>query len=140
MSNKRVAVYMRNPQSTKEMLDEAHAYCVGKQMEIVGTYTDVGISGETLLAERPTGKLLMQDAEAGKFDVVLVHSVDRIGRHADAVLRTITGLRQWDVEIRLVDGDVEINEATISLAKIGQEIMDELEAICPDEGDEDESN
>ena len=48
--------------------------------QLVGTYTDDGISGAIGLADRPAGSRLMQDANAGRFEEVIATKLDRMGR------------------------------------------------------------
>ena len=49
-------------------------------MEIVGEYLDEGYSGTLPLGERPEGLRLMDDAKAGKIDVVAFLKTDRLAR------------------------------------------------------------
>src|SRR5215208_96308 len=83
----RVALYMRvsSEEQAERMtiatqesfLDE---YCKLYSHEIAGLYKDEAISGTVAMHERPEGRRLLDDAEAGAFDVVLVYKLDRIGR------------------------------------------------------------
>ena len=57
-------------------LNEQHVSAQGGV--IAGTYKDEGISGTTL--KRPDWKRLLSDAQAGRFDVVLVTYMSRLGR------------------------------------------------------------
>ena len=47
--------------------------------QIVGTYKDAGISGSSMIL-RPGIQSLLQDAQAGQFDLVLAEALDRISR------------------------------------------------------------
>ncbi len=47
--------------------------------KIVGTYKDAGISGASMIL-RPGIQSLLQDAQAGKFDMVLAEALDRVSR------------------------------------------------------------
>ena len=49
-------------------------------MEIVGEYLDDGYSGTLALDKRPAGLRLMDDAKAGKIDVVAFLKTDRLAR------------------------------------------------------------
>lgn len=49
-------------------------------VEVVGRYVDDGVSGMTIMAERPEGRRLLADARRGKFDEVWVYKLDRLGR------------------------------------------------------------
>lgn len=49
-------------------------------LTLVGTYEDDGVSGSIPVSERPGGKRLLADAKAGKFDVIIFYSFDRMVR------------------------------------------------------------
>ncbi len=51
--------------------------------KIINTYTDHGISGASLM--RPGIQMLMQDAMAGKFDIVLTEALDRLSRDQEDI-------------------------------------------------------
>src|SRR5215204_7109136 len=83
----RVALYLRvssEEQKTKETIetqdDFLEEYCKLYRREIVGVYKDEAVSGTVPMHERPAGRELLEDANAGKFNVVLVYKLDRIGR------------------------------------------------------------
>lgn len=84
----RVACYLRVSSE-----DQAEAGTVGTQRhffenwlrtystnQLVDWYVDDGISGTVPIVDRPDGRRLMQDAELGRFDMVLVYKLDRLGR------------------------------------------------------------
>ena len=50
------------------------------ELEVADIYKDDGISGTIPLHERPEGRRLIEDAKDGKFKVVLVYKLDRLGR------------------------------------------------------------
>lgn len=50
-----------------------------EKWKIVGTYKDAGISGASMIL-RPGIQSLLQDAQAGQFDMVLAEALDRISR------------------------------------------------------------
>jgi site-specific DNA recombinase len=67
---------------------------------IVERYVDDGVSGTIPLAARPAGGRLLRDAAAGRFDVVAVYKVDRLGR--DAVDLLVVRRRLDDLRVKLV--------------------------------------
>jgi len=93
----RVAVYTR-----VSMREQVEGYSLDAQLqacrqlaqergyEIVGVYTDEGLSGKT--TERPAFQAMMRDAEAGKLDLVLVHKLDRFSRSVVDVLLSLQDL------------------------------------------------
>src|SRR5919107_1134533 len=55
-------------------------YCRLYGLDVAGIYKDDGVSGTIPLEERPEGRRLLEDAQAGRFDTVLVYKLDRLGR------------------------------------------------------------
>src|SRR5215208_2349058 len=55
-------------------------YCELYGLEIAEIYADDGVSGTIPLHERPEGRRLLEDAQAGKFATLLVYRLDRLGR------------------------------------------------------------
>ena len=47
---------------------------------IVTQHADQGVSGSTPVARRPGGKLLLADALAHRFDILIVEGLDRLSR------------------------------------------------------------
>jgi len=106
----RVGLYMRvssEEQKTKDTIETQDAfleeYCKLYGHEIAKVYKDAAVSGTVPLHERPAGRELLEDAKAGKFDVVLVYKLDRIGR---ALLVVV------DAHDRLMEAQVALRSAT----------------------------
>lgn len=55
-------------------------YCALYDLTIADTYCDDGISGTIPFDRRPEGARLVQDAELGRFGVVVLYRLDRLGR------------------------------------------------------------
>lgn len=72
---------------------------LGVRMEYVGEYADDGWSGAIPLRDRPAGRRLLEDAAAGKFDVVIVYKVDRLGRRARVLIEAHDELEAHGVAI-----------------------------------------
>jgi DNA invertase Pin-like site-specific DNA recombinase len=72
---------------------------------VVKRYTDHAISGASLM--RRGIQTLMQDAQSGKFDVVLTESLDRISRDPEDIAGVYKRLRFADVKIHtLSEGEI----------------------------------
>jgi site-specific DNA recombinase len=106
----RVALYLRvssEEQKTKETIGTQHEfleeYCKLYRHEIAKVYKDEAVSGTVPLHERLAGRELLEDAKAGKLDVVLVYKLDRIGR---ALLVVV------DAHDRLMESTVALRSAT----------------------------
>lgn len=73
--------------------------------KIVQRYTDHGISGASLL--RPGVQALMRDAQDGRFDVVLMESLDRISRDQEDIAGVYKRLRFAGVRmVTLSEGEI----------------------------------
>ena len=93
---KKVAIYCRV--STTEQAEEG--YSIGEQKKLLTyecekngntvykIYSDEGISGKNIKA-RPALKELLNDANEGKFDSVIVWKINRIGRNLKDVLNMV---------------------------------------------------
>jgi site-specific DNA recombinase len=83
----RVALYLRvssEEQKMKETIatqdDFLEEYCKLYRHRVAKVYKDAAVSGTVARNERPAGREVLEGARAGKFDVVLVYKLDRIGR------------------------------------------------------------
>jgi len=103
----RIAVYARvstedqaERQTIQGQLDFLRKYCDLHGHQIAGEYLDDGISGTVPLDERPEGRRLLDDAAAGRFGVVLVYRLDRLGRSLKALIGAHDALESAGVAIR----------------------------------------
>jgi site-specific DNA recombinase len=80
--------------------DFLRRYCELHQLPVAGVYVDDGVSGAVPLGDRPEGRRLLDDAEAGAFDVVLVYRLDRLGRSLNSLLAAHERLDRAGVAIR----------------------------------------
>ena len=87
----RVALYARvstQDQTVENQLVALRDWARARGHDIVGEYTDAGISGAKGRDKRPALDALMNDAMRGKFDMVAATALDRLGRN----LRHLVGL------------------------------------------------
>src|SRR5690554_767569 len=84
----------------ESQVEFATKYCDLHKLEIADWYKDDGITGTLPLEERPEGARLLQDAKAGKFNLLLVYRLDRLGRSARVILNAVHELEQAGVKIR----------------------------------------
>ena len=101
----RVAFYARTAtkeQNAVEKLEEA-IYSYKNRLEkypnwnIVGIYTDTGVSGSTL--ERPALQRLVGDCRAGKIDMVVVESSFHLARNVILLREIFEELNRLHIEI-----------------------------------------
>ena len=82
--SQRAAIYARyssdeqRPESIDDQIEICRRYCGAHRWEVVGTYSDAAVTGANIL--RPEYQRLLQDAERGQFDIVVVEAVDRLSR------------------------------------------------------------
>lgn len=76
-------------------------YATHNDWELIDIYTDAGISAKKD-SHRPALAKLMQDAAAGRFDVVIVDKVDRFYRHLAGLLTALDELRGMNVSFASV--------------------------------------
>jgi DNA invertase Pin-like site-specific DNA recombinase len=87
----RVALYARVSTQDQTVENQLHAlrdWARARGYEVVGEYTDEGISGAKGRDKRPALDAVMRDATRGKFDMLAATALDRLGRN----LRHLVGL------------------------------------------------
>ena len=101
----RVAIYARvsdtdlqRKKSVSDQHEMGRRYIARQQgWSLVGTYDDVGISGENPL--RPGFLRMLADAKAGRFDVLVIESIDRLGRKLGDVARAFDLLDSGRIQV-----------------------------------------
>lgn len=81
-------------------LEFASKYCDLHKIDVVEWYQDDGVSGTIPLEDRDAGARLLADAKDGKFQLLLVYKLDRLGRSARVILNAVHELEQTGVKIR----------------------------------------
>lgn len=66
--------------------------------EYAGVYADYGVSG-TWIIKRNEFLRMLEDAEAGKIDIILTKSIQRFARNTVDLLRTVRHLKEKGVEV-----------------------------------------
>ncbi|WP_079211269.1 recombinase family protein [Brucella pituitosa] len=114
----RVALYARyssdnqREASIEDQLRICHEQAKREKWKIVGTYKDASISGASMIL-RPGIQALLQDAQAGQFDMVLAEALDRISRDQADVATFYKHLKFAGVPI------VTLSEGEISELHVG---------------------
>lgn len=96
----RVALYARTSTADKGQdiglqTDELSALAAQRGWSVAETYTDEGLSGAK--TTRPGLDALLADAQAGRFDAVLVWKLDRLGRSVSHLLQVLDQFQGWGV-------------------------------------------
>ena len=77
------------------------AFAMSQGWEVVETYEDLSVTGTVL--ERPALQQMISDAEDKKFEVILVHKIDRMSRSLKELLKLVEDvLEPMDVALRSV--------------------------------------
>lgn len=128
----RAAIYVRV--STEEQVDgyslsaqerAGHAYAEAHGWEITRVYRDEGRSARTDdLSRRPAFAEMLADAEAGRFDVLVCHKLDRFARNLRITLEMLERLERAGV------GFVSIGENMDFSTPIGRVILATLAAFA----------
>lgn len=105
--NPRVAAYARvsSDEQAERQTVEAQRDFLARYVDLHGldcheVYVDDGVSGTVPLSDRPAGRRLLADAEAGRFGVVIVYRLDRLARSQRVLLDAHDQLSASDVAIR----------------------------------------
>ncbi|WP_288377619.1 recombinase family protein [uncultured Chryseobacterium sp.] len=69
-------------------------------------YIDI-ISGATPFNQRPEGKNMLEDIEAGLIDYITVHSIDRLGRNLFDILSTLELLNEKKIILKVDNLGIE---------------------------------
>ena len=86
------------------------AWCSGQGWEIVARYPEPARSARTdVLAKRPAFRQMLTDAEAGRFDVVVVHKLDRFARNLRVLLESLERLERSRVGFVSVSENVDFS-------------------------------
>lgn len=103
----RVAVYcrvsteeQRERQSIENQIEQAKDYCQRQGYIINDFYSDNGVSGTIPFEERDSGKRLLQDANEGKFKLVLIWKIDRLARDTRLSLTIAHTLTDLGINIK----------------------------------------
>jgi len=75
-------------------------YCDLHELTINEWYLDDGVTGTIPLEDRESGLRLIEDAKMGKFNLVLIYRLDRLGRTARVILNAIHELEECGVKLR----------------------------------------
>src|ERR1700722_9788935 len=115
---KRAALYCRVStvdQHPETQLLDLRQFAAQRELQIVETYTDHGVSGTK--ARRPQLDLMMEDARRHKFDAVLVWSCDRLARSTKHLLQVLDELNGFGIQFvsqrEAIDTDGALGRAII---------------------------
>jgi site-specific DNA recombinase len=102
---KQAAIYARVSTAGQEerhtiesQLVACREYAEHQGYDVVGEFKDDGVSGAVPFDERPEGARLLEMAQEGLFDRVVIYTVDRLGRDTSEGIIAVRRLRKVKVE------------------------------------------
>jgi len=102
MSSPRVAIYARvstSNQTAANQISELERVAQLRGWNIVEVYKDEGYSGSKSRDDRPSLDRMLKDAVRGKYDLIAVWSLDRLGRSLQHLIETVNELQAVGVEL-----------------------------------------
>lgn len=99
---KKVVIYARvstDKQTVTNQLIQLREVAQRSGYEIVQEFTDEGISGAKGRSERPALNEMLKCATQRKFDMVMVWSIDRLGRSLQHLVEILNELQQKNIDL-----------------------------------------
>jgi DNA invertase Pin-like site-specific DNA recombinase len=127
--------------SIEEQLAYCHQWAAGQGLARAETqceYVDAGITGR-IREGRPAFVQMLSDAQAGKFDVVLVKFGDRIGRKFRIIINALDDLEEAGVQYRDLNKNTSpvidpiIFKSKVRRVDIGEKIINVISALMSEE-------
>ena len=115
---KRVCLYARvskTSQSVERQISELEIVAARNDWEIVERFIDHGISGAKGRDERPELDRMMKDSTKRKFDVVMVWSIDRLGRSLQNLMEILNDLKSKNIDLYMDQQAIDTTTPTGSL-------------------------
>lgn len=94
--------------------------------DLIQEYVDQGISGRS--EKRPSLDQLIRDARKGQFKIIIIHSIDRLGRSTKHLLNLIDELRHLNVSIISIRESLDFSTPTGQMALTMLSAVAQLEA------------
>jgi DNA invertase Pin-like site-specific DNA recombinase len=98
----KVALYLRvstSNQTTENQRIDLEKVAINRGWTIVETFRDEGISGSKGRSDRPAFDQMLKDAVRGRFDLIAVWSIDRLGRSLQHLIETVNELQAVGVDL-----------------------------------------
>lgn len=114
MTKLRAAIYSRvstADQDTAMQIAELEAYAARKGWEVVKQYTDEGISGAKGRDKRPGLDAALKGAARRSYDVLLVWSIDRLGRSLAGLIDTLETLHNHERDLYMHQQSVDTSSS-----------------------------
>ncbi len=131
--DKRAVIYLRvstDEQTTENQRQALEAVAERRGWQVAKVYEDAGISGAKGRDKRPGFDAMMKDAARGRFDLVMVWAVDRLGRSTATVAPALAELGELGVGFYAdregMDGTTAHGRAMLQMAAVFAELEREM--------------
>ena len=112
---KKVAIYARvstDKQTCDNQLIELRAVAERCGYTIVQEFVDSGISGAKGRADRPALDAMMKAANQRKFDMIMVWSIDRLGRSLQNLVELLNDLQSMRVDLMFLQQGMDTSTSS----------------------------
>jgi len=112
---KKVVIYSRvstEKQTVENQLQTLREISDRNGWEIVGEYSDIGVSGSLSRKDRPQFDELLKDGNRKKYDCILVWSIDRIGRSLSDLVSFLNDIQSKNIDIYIHQQGIDTNTHT----------------------------
>lgn len=99
-------------QTIESQVEFAKKYCDLNGIAVTKIYRDDGITGTLPLQDRPAGAELLADAKEGRFDLLLIFKLDRLGRSTRVILNAVHDLDAMDIKVRSMTEPFDTSNAS----------------------------
>ena len=116
--SKKVCLYARvskASQSVERQISELEVVAGRNDWKIVDRYIDHGISGAAGREQRPELDRMMKDSTKRKFDVVMIWSIDRLGRSLQNLMEILSDLKSKNIDLYMDQQAIDTTTPTGSL-------------------------
>jgi site-specific DNA recombinase len=123
----RVSSAIQAEKGTIRTQDEvADRYCAANGITLTNRYVDDGVSGSIPIRERPGGAKLWADADARRFDLILVFSLSRLARSTLEILNALEFFKSKGIAIKSLTQDIDTSTPTGQFFITNLASMDQL--------------
>ena len=105
-----VAIYLRvstSSQTTENQLLDLQKVATQNDWDVVGVYTDEGVSGKHGRDKRPQFDALMKDAYQKKFQVIMSWDVSRLGRPLKHLVEFMEDIQAKGIDLFLLQNGID---------------------------------
>lgn len=105
-----VAIYLRvstSSQTTENQLLDLQKVATQNDWDVVGVYTDEGVSGRHGRDKRPQFDALMKDAYQKKFQVIMSWDVSRLGRSLKHLVEFMEDIQAKGIDLFLLQNGID---------------------------------